>query len=100
MRLRVRFTPSARRQFLDAVAYILGHNPVAARRFRRRAERVLRRLERFPRSGRALPEFPDLPYREVSVAPYRFFYRVADKTVWIVGVWHGAQIPEEPTRGN
>lgn len=98
MRLRVRFTPSARRQFLDVVAYILQDNPVAARRFRRRAERVLRRLERFPRSGRVLPEFPDLPYREVIVAPYRFFYRVVDRTVWIVGVWHGAQIPEEPTR--
>ena len=99
MRLRVRFTRSGRRQFLDAVAYILRDNPVAARRFRQRAERVLRRLERFPESGRVLPEFPDLPYREVIVAPYRFFYRVADKTVWVVGVWHGAQIPEEPRRG-
>jgi len=99
VRLRVRFTRSGRRQFLDAVAYILRDNPVAARRFRQRAERVLRRLERFPDSGRVLPEFPDLPYREVIVAPYRFFYRVADKTVWVVGVWHGAQIPEEPRRG-
>jgi toxin ParE1/3/4 len=99
VKLRIRFTPSARRQFLDAIAYILRDNPVAARRFRRRAERVLRRLERFPESGRLLPEFPDLPYREVIVAPYRFFYRVVDRTVWIVGVWHGAQIPDEPTRG-
>jgi len=99
VRLRVRFTRSGRRQFLDAVAYILRDNPVAARRFRQRAERVLRRLERFPDSGRVLPEFPDLPYREVVVAPYRFFYRVADKPVWVVGVWHGAQIPEEPRRG-
>ena len=97
MRLRVRFTPSGRRQFLDAVAYILRDNPVAARRFRQRAERILRRLERFPESGRVLPEFPDLPYRETIVAPYRFFYRVADNTVWVVGVWHGAQIPERPT---
>ena len=96
MRFRVRFTRSGRRQFLDAVAHILRDDPVAARRFRQRAERVLRRLERFPESGRVLPEFPDLPYREVIVAPYRFFYRVADKTVWVVGVWHGAQIPEEP----
>ena len=58
-----------------------------------------RRLEWFPESGRALPEFPDLPYREVIVAPYGFFYRIADRTVWIAGVWHGAQIPEEPRRG-
>ncbi|MBI4637850.1 MAG: type II toxin-antitoxin system RelE/ParE family toxin [Candidatus Rokubacteria bacterium] len=95
----VRFTPSGRRQFLDAIAYTLRDNPAAARRFRQRTESVLRRLKRFPESGRRLPEFPDLPYREVIVAPYRFFYRVADKTVWVVGVRHGAQLPEEPGRG-
>ena len=96
--MRVRFTPSARRRFLDVVAYILRENPAAARRFKQRAQTVLRRLERFPESGRALPEFPDLPYREVIVTPYRFFYRVAGNTVWVVAVWHGAQIPEEPRR--
>ena len=99
MRARVRFTPSGRQQFLGAVAYILRDNPAAARRFRQRAERVLRRLERFPQSGRIVPEFPDLPFREIIVAPYRFFYRVADQTVWVVGVWHGAQIPEKPGGG-
>jgi hypothetical protein len=25
------------------------------------------------------------------VSPYRFFYRVEKKTVWILAVWHGAQ---------
>jgi plasmid stabilization system protein ParE len=99
VRARVRFTLAGRKQFLAAVAYILRDNPAAARRFRQRAERVLRRLERFPESGRVLPEFPDLPYREAMVAPYRFFYRMAGETVWVVGVWHGAQIPEEPGRG-
>jgi plasmid stabilization system protein ParE len=96
--VRVRFTPSGRKQFLAAIAHILRENPPAARRFRQRAERVLRRLEQFPQSGRVLPEFPDLPYREAIVAPYRFFYRVADDTVWVVGVWHGAQIPDAPRR--
>ena len=97
--MRVRFTPSGRRRFLDAVAYILRENPAAARRFKQRAQTVLRRLERFPESGRVLPEFPDLPYREVIVGSYRFFYRVARKTVWVVAVWHGAQIPEQPRLG-
>ncbi|MEK6776027.1 MAG: type II toxin-antitoxin system RelE/ParE family toxin [bacterium] len=53
-------------------------------------------LRKFPHSGRALPEFPELPFREVIVAPYRFFYRVKEKTVWIVAVWHGAQLADEP----
>ena len=94
--MRVRFTPAGRTQFLEAVAYIRRENPTAADRFRARAEEILRRLQPFPPSGRIVPEFPDLPYREVIVRPYRFFYRVRDPVVWVVAVWHGAQIPEDP----
>lgn len=94
--MKIRFTPSARTQFLAAIVYIYRDSPAAARAFRLRAEKTLSRLQRFPRSGRVLPEFPDLPFREVIVAPYRFFYRAEGNTVWIVAVWHGAQLPEEP----
>jgi toxin ParE1/3/4 len=98
--MKVAFTPGGREQFLRVIAYILEENPTAALRFRQRAGRVLRRLEKFPESGRLIPEFPDLPYREVIVAPYRFFYRVQGPTVWVVAVWHGAQLPEEPAQGH
>lgn len=94
--MKVRFTPSARKQFLTALRYIARDNPTTALRVRERVEKILRRLERFPKSGRIVPEFPDLPYREVVVPPYRFFYREEGRTVWIVAVWHGAQLPEEP----
>lgn len=94
--MKLRFTASARMQFLAALAYIRRDNPEAAWRFRRRAEKILRRLEEFPGSGRVIPEFPDLPYREVVIAPYRFFYRLKGDTVWIVAVWHGAQLPHAP----
>ena len=94
--MRVRFTPSARLQFLEAVAFIQRDNPDAARKFRTRAEKVLRRLVDHPESGRMIPEFPDLPHREVVVAPHRFFYRVEKRTVWIVAVWHGAQDVGKP----
>lgn len=94
--MRVRFTPSGRLQFLTALAHIQRDNPEAARRLRFRAERALRRLGRYPVSGRLIPEFPDLPYREDVVPPYRFFYRVEAKVLWVVAVWHGGQLPEEP----
>lgn len=94
--MRIRFTPSARRQFLEGLAYIQRNNPTAARQFRERAERALRRLEDYPDSGRIIREFPDLPHREVIISPYRFFYRVEKKTVWIVAVWHGAQEVDNP----
>ena len=94
--MRVRFTPSGRLQFLTVLPCVQGDNPDAARRLRRRAAQVLRRLIRCPKSGLLIPEFPDLPYREVVVPPYRFFYRAEGKTVRVVAVWHGAQIPDEP----
>ncbi len=94
--MKVRFTSSGRAQFLSALTYIRLDNPGAAFNFRERVETVLRRLEEFPDSGRIVPEFPELPYREVIIAPYRFFCRVKGEIVWIVAVWHGAQLPQEP----
>lgn len=94
----VQFTPSARDQFLSALSYIRKDKPSAAVNFRNRAEKAIRRLEDFPESGRLIPEFPDLPYREVIVSPYRFFYKCKNDVVWIVAVWHGAQLPKEPKR--
>jgi plasmid stabilization system protein ParE len=56
---------------------------------------VLRRLAESPESGCVIPEFPELPYREVLVAPFRFFYLVRGETAWIVAVWHSVQMPEK-----
>lgn len=97
--MRVQFTPAARLQFLAALADLRELNPRAARAFRGKVQKALTRLARYPRSGRPLPEFPDLPHREVIVAPYRFFYRVEGRTVWVVVVWHGSRKARRPPRG-
>ena len=94
--MKIRFTPSARNQFLSALSYIRRDKPSAAVSFRNKAETILRRLEKLPGSGRIIPEFPELPFREVLVPPYRFFYKTKGDIVWIVAVWHGAQLPNEP----
>ena len=95
--MKVKFTPSAKTQFLSALAYIRKDKPSAAINFRNRAEKILRRLEDFPESGKIITEFPELPYREVIISPYRFFYKIKDDVVWIVAVWHGAQLPKGPS---
>jgi plasmid stabilization system protein ParE len=94
--VRIRFTPTARAQFLSALSYIQQDNPTAARRIRKKVETSLRRLLEYPDSGRTIPEFPELPQRELVVTPYRLFYRVTGKTIWVVGFWHGAQLPKPP----
>ena len=94
--MRILFTPSAERSLLSALECIHAEKPSAALRFRNRALESLKRLEKFPESGRRIPEFPDLPYKEVVVQPYRFFYRVKDDIIWIINVWHDAQLPDQP----
>lgn len=96
--MKIIFTPTARNQFFKALVYIRRDKPSAAISFRKKAEQTLSRLSDHPKSGRSIPEFPDLPYHEVIVAPYRFFYRVKNNSVWIVAVWHGAQIPQTPKK--
>jgi len=95
--VKVKFKPFARSQFLSVPSYIRKDKPSAAVSFRNRSESVLRRLEDLPESGRILPEFSELPYREVIISPYRFFYKVKLDIVWIVAMWHGARLPKEPT---
>jgi len=96
--MKVRFTPSARLQFFAGLEYIKASNPLAALALLARAKKSLRRLSTYPQSGRKIPEFPELSHREVIVPPYRFFYRVEKPTVWIVAVWHGAQLPAAPNK--
>ena len=93
---RVRFTPSGRAQFLAALQYIAADHPTAVADLRERAVTRLGRLADFPESGRMLPGFPDLPFREVVIAPYRFFHRLKGDTVWAVA-WHGVQLPDAPS---
>jgi toxin ParE1/3/4 len=94
--LRIRFTPSADAEFLAVITYIGTESPSAAVAFRDKALHTLSRLRDFKDSGRTVPEYPALPFREVVVAPYRFFYHVKIDTVWIVAVWHGAQLVHPP----
>jgi toxin ParE1/3/4 len=96
--MRVRLTPAARATLDEILDRILRENRFAAQRYRDKIARTLRRIGQFPRSGHSVPEFPRPDLRQVIVDPYRFFYTLDEgrKTVWVVAVWHGAQIPAEP----
>jgi plasmid stabilization system protein ParE len=94
--MRVRFTPTAEGQYFEALAYLLERSPAAASGLQQRAEAAIAQLSAHPESGHAIPEFPGLPHREIAVEPYRLFHRIVNKTVWIVGVWHGRQLPATP----
>ena len=92
----VQFTPPARAQLLAAMSYLRANKPSAVGAFRTRTFEALSRLAEFPDSGRVIPEFPQLGFRDVLVGSHGFFYRVVGGTIWVVGVWHDAQIPQQP----
>ena len=49
-------------------------------------------LERFPRSGRKVPEFDDENIRELLAYSYRIIYRVDEDEMLISAVIHGKRI--------
>ena len=52
---------------------------------------AVERLQRFPQSGRVIPEINDPSCREIIYGCYRIMYRVEHDQVWITGVVHGAR---------
>jgi toxin ParE1/3/4 len=46
-------------------------------------------LNRFPDSGRQVPEFQDRTIRELLVYCYRVIYRVSEEEVLVLAVIHG-----------
>jgi len=96
--VKIRFANTAKISLHSAIKFIRQDNPTAAANFLERVEKNLRRLEKHPDSGRRIPEYPELPYRELLVLPYRFFYKIDGKTIFIVAVWHTAQLPMEPKK--
>lgn len=96
--MKVRFSEAAAQRYDVVLAYIREQNPLAAARMVAAVSRSLGRLRDFPLIGSRPREFAGLPLRQVIVEPYRFLYIIeADgRTVTIVDVWHGAQLPDAP----
>lgn len=94
--MRVRFTPQAAKQYLDALRKLRTENAAGAATVQQRTEAVVGLLREHTDAGHPIPEFPELPHRELSAPPYRVFYRVVDVAVWIVAVRHARRRPEAP----
>jgi addiction module RelE/StbE family toxin len=69
--------------------YVSRDNPSAAKKLASSIRKAVLRLQRHPRSGRAVPELPASGYREVIVTPYRIVYAIANGVVVVLRVWHG-----------
>ena len=95
--MRVVWSAQAVEDLRQIVAYIREQNPGAARRIGRQIRDAARRLQRFPLSGRFVPELGEGLYREVIVRDYRIIYRAGQEIVLILTVVHGRRdLPSLP----
>jgi toxin ParE1/3/4 len=86
---RVTWSPAALDDIEAIAEYIERDSPVYARAVVQKILATTRKLQRFPRAGRVVPEIGDDTIRELFVYSYRVIYRVREQTVLVAAVVHG-----------
>jgi toxin ParE1/3/4 len=72
-------------------AWIAVDRPQAARKWVQKMLEASARLGEYPYSGKHVQEHPDLPIRELVVAPYRMIYLPQPGKVSIITLRHSRQ---------
>ena len=93
MACELTWSPSARLDLREILAYIAEDDPAAGQKFVQSVFDTVEQLRRFPEAGRVVPEFDNPSIREVIRRPCRIVYRInATKSlVEIARVWHAAR---------
>ena len=94
--MKIVWSPLAIERAYETAAYIAGDKPQAALAWLEGLFEATDRLERFPESGRVLPEIGRTEYREIVYRhAYRIIYRVEKSSVSILTVRNFAQELDE-----
>ena len=88
----VLWTARAQADLAAIHAFVEADSPHFAAVVVRRLLHAVDRLQDFPRSGRAVPEYSNVAIREVMFSPYRIVYRIVDAdTIHVITVHHSAR---------
>ena len=89
---QIKWTPQSLDD-IDAIAnFIARDSDYYARMFAIKIFDSVERLKSFPESGRIVPELNRKEIREVIFGSYRIIYRIRDKLVEILTVYHSARL--------
>ncbi|OGR97324.1 MAG: plasmid stabilization protein [Elusimicrobia bacterium RBG_16_66_12] len=89
--MRIVWSPLALDRVGEISDYIARESVSAARNWADSIFAKVKRLERFPKSGRAVPEIRRLSIREIIHGDYRVIYRIKREQIAILTVRHGKQ---------
>ena len=93
-KFHVSITCSAEADIDGAHGYIAQRDPAAADRWILKLEKLIQRLERFPRAYEVIPEAQQLgmEYRHKLFGKYRIIYRIEADRVIVLRVFHTARL--------
>ena len=99
--VRLKWTANALNDLREISDFIAKDSPYYAKLQVERIKKATINLKIFPEMGRHIPEFPELPYREIIVGNYRIIYKIEKEKsrVLIMLVMHSKRllriIPED-----
>ena len=91
MTLRLRWTEQAVAQLSAIAEQIATSSPVYAETIVDRIVHRLTQAQRFPESGRMVPEYERTEIRELIEFPYRVIYRCGPESIDVVAIVHSRQ---------
>ncbi|WP_182870321.1 type II toxin-antitoxin system RelE/ParE family toxin [Rhodopirellula sp. JC639] len=97
---KVFWTRQAREDLRAIRDHIARDAPATASAYLRNLRSSVGRLKQFPFSGEVVPEIGREELREVLQGSYRIIYRVSERRVDILAVFHSARILGEHDIGN
>ncbi len=92
MVLPVEWSPEAGRDVEGIKDYIRRDSEFYARVVAEKIIDVGRKIEKFPKAGRIVPELQDESFRERSAYSYRVIYRVRQDKIIVLAVVHGKRL--------
>lgn len=88
---KIIWAPSALNDIESIAEYIERDSIDQAALFVSRIIEMTDRIEKFPESGRIVPEIKIKNCREIIYGAYRLMYRINKDEIWITGIVHGAR---------
>ncbi len=88
-KIKVIVAKGARDDLEEILEYLRADSPHTAAKIVTQLLERLKRLPRFPTSGRMIPELAEASFREIIAGPYRIMYRLETKRLVILRVVHG-----------
>ncbi len=89
--LQIVWSPLALKRVEEASRYIAKDKPLAARSWVEDIFKSVKRLEKYPKSGRILPETANPLIREIIRNSYRIIYQINPNSIAILTLRHQRQ---------